>query len=78
MAGFPKDRHSRQIGRDLFKKFEPFRAYAVLEQNETVPPGRAKLSTKPAPTGSTAGANTIGTVRVAACNAAQLGSPWPG
>jgi hypothetical protein len=34
------------------------------------PPGRAKLSTKPPPTGSTTDANTIGTVRVACCNAA--------
>ena len=38
-----------------------------------LPPGRARLSTKPAPTGSTACANTIGTVRVAACNAATVG-----
>jgi len=27
-----------------------------------LPPGRAKLSTKPAPTGSTPSVNTIGTV----------------
>src|SRR5262245_16737338 len=32
-----------------------------------LPPGRAKLSTKPAPTGSAATGNTIGTVRVT-CN----------
>jgi hypothetical protein len=30
-----------------------------------MPPGRAKLSTEPAPTGSTACANTIGTARLA-------------
>src|SRR5262249_53415496 len=33
-----------------------------------LPPGRAKLSTKPAPTGSGVAANTIGTVRVARRN----------
>ena len=36
-----------------------------------LPPGRAKLSTKPAPTGSVTFANTIGTVRVA-CNSAPV------
>ena len=36
-----------------------------------LPPGRARLSTKPAPTGSTTPTNTIGTVRVACCNAAH-------
>ena len=35
--------------------------------------GRARLATKPAPTGSTAFENTIGTVRVSACNAATVG-----
>ena len=34
----------------------------------TLPPGRAKLSTKPAPTGSRDRRNTIGTVRVACSN----------
>ena len=33
-----------------------------------LPPGRARLSTKPAPTGSPATGNTIGTVRVACSN----------
>ena len=37
-----------------------------------LPPGRARLSTKPAPTGSGTIANTIGTVRVACSNAPQL------
>src|SRR5262249_55418294 len=30
-----KHRYSRHVGRDLFEKFEPFHAYAVLVQNET-------------------------------------------
>ena len=34
-----------------------------------LPPGRAKLATKPPPTGSVALANTIGTLRVAFCSA---------
>ena len=34
----------------------------------TLPPGRARLSTKPAPTGSATIVNTIGTVRVACSN----------
>jgi hypothetical protein len=38
-----------------------------------LPPGRAKVSTKPLLTGSTTVTNTIGTVRVACCNAATLG-----
>ena len=36
-----------------------------------LPPGRARLSTKPAPTGSPTTGNTIGTVRVACSNAAH-------
>ena len=31
----PKDRYSGHVWRDLLEKFEPFRAHAVLEQNET-------------------------------------------
>jgi hypothetical protein len=37
-----------------------------------LPPGRAKLATKPAPTGSITFANTIGTVRVTRCSAATF------
>ena len=40
-----------------------------------LPPGRARLSTKPAPTGSTTIANTIGTVRVACSNGATVAVP---
>ena len=38
-----------------------------------LPPGRGKLATKPAPTGSPTIANTIGMVLVARCNAAVTG-----
>src|SRR5262245_30661091 len=40
-----------------------------------LPPGRAKLSTKPAPTGSATAANTTGTVRVASSNGPTLELP---
>ena len=40
-----------------------------------LPPGRARLSTKPAPTGSTTIANTIGTVRVACSNGPTVEVP---
>ena len=33
-SGISKDRYSRHIGRDLFEKFEPFRAHAILKQDE--------------------------------------------
>ena len=39
------------------------------------PPGRGRLATKPSPTGSERGANTIGIVRVSRCNAAVAGVP---
>src|SRR5262245_48498737 len=39
-----------------------------------LPPGRAKLSTKPAPTGSLVSVNTIGMVRVACSNGPTGGS----
>ena len=40
-----------------------------------LPPGRARLSTKPAPTGSATFENTIGTVRVACNNGAMVEVP---
>ena len=40
-----------------------------------LPPGRARLSTKPAPTGSATIANTIGTVRVACSNGPTVEPP---
>jgi hypothetical protein len=41
-----------------------------------LPPGRARLSTKPAPTGSGTIANTIGTVRVACTNGPTAAEPF--
>src|ERR1700730_12673359 len=62
-GGIPQDSGSRHAWRDLFEQLQPFSANAVFEFHETggVPPGRARLSTKPAPTGSPAIGNTIGT-----------------
>jgi hypothetical protein len=40
-----------------------------------LPPGRAKLTTNPAPTGSGTCANTIGTVRVARCKGPTAALP---
>ena len=34
-AGIPKDRHSRQAGRDLLEQLQPFPAYAVFGGHET-------------------------------------------
>ena len=47
-------------------------AYSKAVNPVVLPPGRAKLSTKPAPTGSMTPPNTIGTVRVACCTVATL------
>ena len=51
--GGSKDPHSRHAGRDLFEQFKPFCAHAIfkLGKSSRVPPGRAKLSTNPPPTG---------------------------
>jgi len=51
----------------------PLRPYSNGVKPVALPPGRARLSTKPAPTGSATFANTIGTVRVARCRAWTLG-----
>ena len=76
-GGIPKDRYSRHARRDLLEQFQPFPAQAVFELIKPVvlPPGRARLSTKPAPTGSATTANTIGTVRVACSNGPTVEVP---
>jgi hypothetical protein len=66
-----KDRCSGRIRRNLLQKFQPFSAYTEFELSKAggVAPGRAKLSTRPVPTGSPATGNTIGIVRVTCRNA---------
>src|SRR5262249_16321034 len=69
------DRRPRHTGCDLFEQPQPFPANTVLNTIKPVEllPGRAKLWTKPAPTGSATPTNTIGTAGVACCNAATSG-----
>jgi hypothetical protein len=47
-------------------------AYSKIVNPVALPPGRARLLMKPAPTGSITPANTIGTVRVTCSNAATV------
>ena len=49
--------------------------YSKFMNPVALPPGRARLSTKPAPTGSTTTGNTIGTVRVACSNGPTVVAP---
>ena len=46
--------------------------YSAVMKPVALPPGRARLSTKPAPTGSIRIGNTIGTVRVACSSGATV------
>jgi hypothetical protein len=59
--------------RDLLEQFQPFRRDRPFVKREAgnVAPGRARLSTKPARTGSLTCANTIGMVRVACVSDAR-------
>src|SRR6516164_4111931 len=50
----------------------PLKLYSQFMKPVMLPPGRDRLSTKPAPTGSAAAANTIGKVRVTRSNAVTL------
>ena len=53
----------------------PLMPYSNVVNPVALPPGRARLATKPAPTGSTTTTNTIGTVRVACSNGATVVVP---
>src|SRR2546429_257091 len=52
----------------------PLRPYSDNVKPVVLPPGCAKLATRPPPTGSVTFVNTIGTVRVARCNASTAGA----
>ena len=54
----------------------PLMLYSKFMKPVALPPGRARLSTKPAPTGSATTGNTIGTVRVACSNGPTVEAPW--
>src|SRR5262249_42978838 len=53
----------------------PSMPYSVKLNPVALPPGRARLSTKPPPTGSPTFTNTIGTARVASSKGDKLGLP---
>jgi hypothetical protein len=53
----------------------PLMPYSNWTNPVALPPGRAKLSTKPAPTGSGTSTNTTGTVRVACNNGPTPAAP---
>ena len=54
----------------------PLMPYSRFANPVALPPGRARLATKPLPTGSATAANTIGTVRVACCTGAMTEPPF--
>src|SRR5262249_46249753 len=54
----------------------PPKLYSCVENPVALPPGRARLSTKPAATGSATAANTIGTARVVSSNGATAATPF--
>src|SRR5262245_19914319 len=72
-----QDGYSRHTGRHRLEKLQPFPTDAVvgLRNPVTTPPGRARLSTNPAPTGSVTRRNTIGVVLVACSNRSTAGLP---
>ena len=75
LPGISNDCGAGYVWRDLLEQLQPFSAQTVFHTIKPVvfPPGRARLSTKPLPTGSMTVTNTIGTVRVASCKAASAG-----
>ena len=48
--------------------------YSNMTKPVALPPGRARLVTTPAPTGSSTPTKAIGTVRLACCSAATIGA----
>ena len=67
-GSLPKDGRSLHAWRDLFEQFRAIsrvKLYSNCIKPVALPPGRDRLLTRPAPTGSGTITNTIGTVRVA-------------
>ena len=54
----------------------PLKLYSSVINPVALPPGRARLSTRPAPTGSAMTGNTIGTVRVVCSNGRTVEVPY--
>src|SRR5262245_46966812 len=59
---FAENRRSRHLRRDFSQQLQPFGPDDVFKRSQPgrIAPGRAKLSTKPAPTGSATSKNRIG------------------
>src|SRR3954453_17447758 len=68
--GHTKPRRSPHPWHDLLQQFQPFTLmpYSKSVKPVALPPGRAKVSTTPAPTGSMTPMNTMGTLLVSCCN----------
>ena len=72
LPDIPNYRYAFHFWRNLHKEFEPLSRRCSIRRfvnPVALLPGRARLSTIPSPTGSTAFANTIGTDRLALCTA---------
>ena len=61
-----ENRHAGELGNDLLEKLQSFSAQFSRKTGSPVmfPPGRARLTTKPLPTGSLSFAMTMGIVEV--------------
>jgi hypothetical protein len=69
-----QDPHLAEVAKDLTQEFETFGGkLGSCDKPVTLPPGRAKLLTKPLPTGSPTTANTTGMVDVACLAASAAG-----
>ena len=79
LAGFrvEHDRHAGRRGNDLLQDFQSFDHIPALKSDKpvTLPPGRARLATRPVPTGSAALVMTMGMARVAFFAACAAGAP---
>jgi hypothetical protein len=78
MAGSRKTATRVTPGATCFNSSDHFPAipYSNMEKPVAFPPGRAKLSTYPAPTGSVSITNTTGMVRVARSNGPAVALPF--
>src|SRR5262245_37301385 len=77
MAGSRSTAARITLGAISFNKSNhfPLKLYSNDIKPVTLPPGRARLSTMPFPTGSAVTVNTIGTVRVASSNGPTVEPP---
>ena len=76
-GGIAKDSDARRLWRDLLRSSShfPLMLYSKATNPVVLPPGRAKLLTKPAPTGSITLTKRIATLRATCWRAATLVLP---